>query len=715
MSKLFEGLNKAQAEAVETTEGPILMLAGAGSGKTKTLTHRIAYLISKCKIPPSNILAVTFTNKAAGEMRSRVSRLLGFDEAGANPIPFLGTFHSIANRILRREAERVGMGSNFLIYDSGDTQALIKKILKTMHVNDKAITPSGIAWVISSAKNELIGPEKYRSMASNQLQLMAAEVYPIYQRELRKAKAFDFDDLIMELVKLFKNEHDILEKYQNQFQYILVDEYQDTNHAQYELIKLLAKKHNNLCVVGDDWQSIYSWRGANYQNILNFEADYPSAKVIKLEQNYRSTQMILDAAHSVITKNLSRSSKKLWTDLGLGEKVHVLSVQDEMAEGRTIIQTIERLRGMNPGLRLSDFAVLYRTNAQSRSLEESFLRYNIPYQVVGGTRFYDRREIKDILAYMRVIFQPNDLVSLTRILNVPTRGVGAKSIASIIDYLEKYEPDVLETLANPGVIPGLRGKALKEIEIVGGILLDLKSKQDMNVYDLMDALIKRIDYIGYLQDGTISAEDRVENIQELLGVAKVYKDLDLETFLTEVALVSDLDSHDGMKDSVSLMTLHSAKGLEFEVVFMAGMEEGVFPHSRTFFEPDELEEERRLCYVGMTRAKQQLYMLNASSRMLYGNTQHNVPSRFISDIPIEMVEEPIGSMGSVLSDSRREAFDSDFPDEVEIAQVAVGDNVIHPAFGQGKVLSVSGAEVDVSFESGMKKTLNLQYAPLKKL
>jgi len=715
MSKLFEGLNKAQAEAVETTEGPILMLAGAGSGKTKTLTHRIAYLISERKIPPSNILAVTFTNKAAGEMRSRVSRLLGFDEAGANPIPFLGTFHSIANRIFRREAERVGMGSNFLIYDSGDSQALIKKILKSMHVSDKAITPSGIAWVISSAKNELIGPEKYRSMASNQLQIMAAEVYPIYQRELRKAKAFDFDDLIMELVKLFKNEHDILEKYQNQFQYILVDEYQDTNHAQYELIKLLAKKHSNLCVVGDDWQSIYSWRGANYQNILNFESDYPSAKVIKLEQNYRSTQMILDAAHSVITKNLSRSSKKLWTDLGLGEKVHVLSVQDEMAEGRTIIQTIERLRGMNPGLRLSDFAVLYRTNAQSRSLEESFLRYNIPYQVVGGTRFYDRREVKDILAYMRVIFQPNDLVSLTRILNVPTRGVGAKSIASIIDYFEKYEPNVLETLANPGVIPGLRGKALKEIEVMGRILLDLKSKQDMNVYDLMDALIKRIDYIGYLQDGTISAEDRVENIQELLGVAKVYKDLDLETFLTEVALVSDLDSHDGMKDSVSLMTLHSAKGLEFEVVFMAGMEEGVFPHSRTFFEPDELEEERRLCYVGMTRAKQQLYMLNASSRMIYGNTQHNVPSRFISDIPVEMVEEPIGSMGSVLSDSRREAFDSDFPDEVEIAQVAVGDNVMHPAFGQGKVLSVSGAEVDVSFDSGMKKTLNLQYAPLKKL
>ncbi len=715
MSKLFEGLNKAQAEAVEVTDGPILMLAGAGSGKTKTLTHRIAYLISEKKVPPSNILAVTFTNKAAGEMRSRVSRLLGFDEAGANPIPFLGTFHSIANRILRREADRIGMGSNFLIYDSGDSQALIKKILKSMHVSDKAITPSGIAWTISSAKNELIGPEKYRSMASNQLQLMAADVYPIYQRELRKAKAFDFDDLIMELVKLFKTESDILEKYQNQFQYILVDEYQDTNRAQYELIKLLASKHHNLCVVGDDWQSIYSWRGANYQNILNFEEDYPESKLIKLEQNYRSTQMILDAAHSVITKNLSRSSKKLWTDLGLGEKVHVLSVQDEMAEGRTIIQTIERLRGTNPDLRLSDFAVLYRTNAQSRSLEESFLRYNIPYQVIGGTRFYDRREVKDILAYMRVIFQPNDFVSLTRILNVPTRGVGAKSVSAIIDYLEKYEADVLETLANPSMITGLRGKALKEIEKLGVILSDLKSQEGLGVYDLMDVLIKRIDYISYLQDGTISAEDRIENIQELLGVAKVYKDLDLETFLTEVALVSDLDSHDGMKDSVSLMTLHAAKGLEFEVVFMAGMEEGVFPHSRTFFEPEELEEERRLCYVGMTRAKQQLYMLHASSRMLYGNTQHNVPSRFISDIPEEMVEEPTGSLNANLATARREAFETDFPDDVEVAQVEVGDSVIHPTFGKGKVTSVSGSEVDVVFDSGQNKTLNLQYAPLKKI
>ena len=425
--------------------------------------------------------------------------------------------------------------------------------------------------------------------------------------------------------------------------------------------------------------------------------------------------MILDAAHSVITKNISRSSKKLWTDLGLGEKVHVLSVQDEMAEGRTIIQTIERLRGANPSLRLSDFAVLYRTNAQSRSLEESFLRYNISYQVVGGTRFYDRREVKDIIAYMRVIFQPNDSVSLGRILNVPTRGVGAKSVSLVIDYIEKYEANVLETLANPSIIPGLRGKALKEIERLGKTLIDISSQEGLGIYDLMNTLITRIDYIDYLQDGTISAEDRIENVQELLGVAKVYKDISLETFLTEVALVSDLDAHDGMKDSVSLMTLHAAKGLEFEVVFMAGMEEGVFPHSRTFFAPDELEEERRLCYVGMTRAKQQLYMLHASSRMLYGNTQHNVPARFISDIPEEMVEEPTGSLNANFASARREVFESDFPDDVEVAQVEPGDKVMHPTFGKGKVLSVTDSEVEVSFESGQVKTLNLQYAPLKKM
>lgn len=584
-----------------------------------------------------------------------------------------------------------------------------------MHNDDKAVTPSAIAWAISSAKNELIEPDQYRSMATSKLQLIAADVYPIYQREMIKSRALDFDDLIMELVKLFKNQPDVLAKYQRQFRYILVDEYQDTNHAQYQLIKMLAAKHQNLCVVGDDWQSIYSWRGANYQNILNFEADYPDAKVIKLEQNYRSTQTILDAAHSVITKNISRSSKKLWTDLGLGERVHVMSVSDELAEGRTIVQTIDRLRNLNPKLRLSDFALLYRTNAQSRSLEESFLQYNIPYQVVGGTRFYDRREVKDILAYMRVIFQPNDLVSLTRILNVPTRGVGAKSAAAIIDYLDKYEADTISTLAEPSKIPGLKGKALVEIKKLGDVLDGLKDYQNLSIYELMEGLIKRIDYIDYLNDGTISAEDRVENVQELLGVAKVYQDMDLETFLTEVALVSDIDSLDSLKDSVSMMTLHASKGLEFEVVFMVGMEEAIFPHSRTFFEPEELEEERRLCYVGMTRAKQQLYLLHASSRMLYGNTQHNVPSRFISDIPSEMVDQPIGSASSTFTDIARQTFDDDFPDEVDKASVVEGDRVMHAKFGKGVVQEVSGPEVVVKFATVGIKNLHLQYAPLRKI
>ncbi len=715
MKNFFEGLNDAQGEAVRTIDGPILMLAGAGSGKTKTLTHRIAYLVGDKKTPPSDILAVTFTNKAAGEMRSRVARLLGFDDPTANPIPFLGTFHSIANRILRREADKIGLTSNFLIYDSSDSQALIKKILKSMHHDDKAITPSGIAWAISSAKNELVEPDQYRSMATSKLQLVAADVYPVYQREMIKSRALDFDDLIMELVKLFKNQADVLAKYQQQFKYILVDEYQDTNHAQYQLIKMLAAKHQNLCVVGDDWQSIYSWRGANYQNILNFESDYPAAKVIKLEQNYRSTQTILDAAHSVITKNISRSSKKLWTDLGLGERVHVMSVSDELAEGRTIVQTIDRLRNLNPKLRLSDFAVLYRTNAQSRSLEESFLQYNIPYQVVGGTRFYDRREVKDILAYMRVIFQPNDLVSLMRILNVPTRGVGAKSAAAIIDYMDKYEADTISTLAEPSKIPGLKGKALVEIKKLGDVLDSLKDYQNLSIYELMEGLIKRIDYIDYLNDGTISAEDRVENVQELLGVAKVYQDMDLETFLTEVALVSDIDSLDSLKETVSMMTLHASKGLEFEVVFMVGMEESIFPHSRTFFEPEELEEERRLCYVGMTRAKQQLYLLHASSRMLYGNTQHNVPSRFISDIPTEMVDQPIGSASNTFTDIARQTFDDDFPDEVDTASVVKGDKVMHPKFGKGVVLEISGPEVEVKFTKEGIKNLNLQYAPLRKI
>lgn len=713
MKDFFSGLNDAQIEAVKTIDGPVLMLAGAGSGKTKALTHRIAYLVGEKKVPPHSILAVTFTNKAAAEMRSRVAKLLGFNDPSATPLTFLGTFHSIANKILRRESERLGLNSNFLIYDASDSQALIKKILKSLHVDDKTITPSGISWAISSAKNELVGPEKYRSMASSRIQLVAADVYPIYQRELRNAKALDFDDLIMQLVGLFKSEPEVLERYQNQFQYILVDEYQDTNNAQYQMIKLLSSKNHNICVVGDDWQSIYSWRGANYQNILNFEKDYPDAKVVKLEQNYRSTQHILDAAHHVISKNISRSKKKLWTNLGLGEKVHVLQVADEMSEGRTIVQTIERLKNLNPQLSLQDFAVLYRTNAQSRSLEECFLRYNIPYQVVGGTRFYDRREVKDVLAYMRVIFQPNDMVSLARILNVPTRGVGAKSASALIDYLNKNEADTFDSMVHAENIVGIKGKALKEIKNLGLILRDLSEQKNLSIYELMDALVKRIGYLDFLQDGSISAEDRIENVQELLGVTKSYQNMDLETFLTDVALVSDLDSHNSNSNAISLMTLHSAKGLEFDVVFMVGMEEGVFPHSRSFFEPEELEEERRLCYVGMTRAKEQLYMIHASSRLLYGNTQHNLPSRFIADIPEEIIDQTNNGKVTKAQDFfNDEQFSQE---EFESPNLNEGDLVRHPLFGEGKVVSIDDSEATIQFNRVGQKTLNLQYAPLHKI
>lgn len=712
MQSSLDGLNEAQKEAVLATDGPVLMLAGAGSGKTKTLTHRIAYLLTEKACRPENILAVTFTNKAAGEMRHRVAKLLGMQGPDPRPLPFLGTFHSIANKILRREAALVGYSSNFLIYDTADSQALIKKLLKKNHIDEKSITPSAVGWAISSAKNELIGPQKYKEVASGRVGEVAATIYPEYQNELRAASAMDFDDLIMQLVKLFQNEHEVLARYQNQFQYILVDEYQDTNGAQYQLVKLLAAKHHNICVVGDDWQSIYSWRGANYQNILNFENDYPQTKIIKLEQNYRSTQHILDAAHQVITKNLSRSHKELWTDRGVGEKVHILPVRDELEEGRTVIRTIEQIRSKDPNMKFRDCAVLYRTNAQSRSLEESFIRYGVPYQVVGGVRFYDRREVKDILAYMRVLYQPNDLVSLGRILNVPTRGVGQKSAQAVLDYIGNTEQDAVQVLSNVADVPGLRGKALKSLNELGVILKELRETQGLSVSDLMEALIKRIDYFGYLDDGSAAAEERVENVQELVGVAKAYNHADLETFLTEVSLIADVDSHDDNADSVTLMTMHAAKGLEFEVVFVVGMEEGIFPHSRTFFEPEELEEERRLCYVAMTRAKSQLFLLYASSRLLYGTTQHNIPSRFIADIPAEYIDQPTCSEKVESISISDNSFFNDMAPQIDLS---VGQKVLHGQFGEGKVKKIDGDELIIDFDQVGEKTLNAQYAPLQKL
>ena len=716
MLKVLEDLNTEQREAVLATDGPVLMLAGAGSGKTKTLTHRLAYLVQEKKVDPANILAVTFTNKAAGEMRRRVARLLKFDEDNTQYMPFLGTFHSIANRILRREAAEIGFSSNFLIYDSGDSHALIKTIIKKMHLDEKQVTPSGIANVISGAKNELIGPGEYKQFATGRMQEIAAEIYPTYQLELQKAGALDFDDLIMRLTLLLAEKDDIRQKYQNQFKYIMVDEYQDTNHAQYRLIQLLAKKHQNICVVGDDWQSIYSWRGANYENILNFEKDYPEAKIVKLERNYRSTQIILDAAGAVISRNTARSDKKLWTNAQQGDPVQIVHVRDELEEGRYIIQTIQELIKKDSRLSLHDFAVLYRTNAQSRTLEESFLRYGVAYQIIGGVRFYERKEIKDTLAYLRFIFQPNDLVSFNRIVNLPPRGLGQKSLQIFTDYSAKYEIPILECLAQASVIDGLSSKAANSFASFARLINELQeASKTLVVSDLIELVINRSGYIDYLDDGSISSSERVENVRELLSVAKEYNNLSLEEFLTEISLISDLDNLRDSSGAVTLMTMHAAKGLEFDTVFITGLEEGIFPHSRTFFEPGELEEERRLCYVGMTRAKQRLYMLSANARLLYGNTQHNVASRFLAEIPAELVSHSGLNSGYNDTAFSQSIKDPEFEPFEDIPRLNIGDKVSHPSFGNGIVSQLDELEAVIDFEKVGSKTLNLNFAQIRKI
>lgn len=718
MTQVLDSLNEEQREAVLATEGPVLMLAGAGSGKTKTLTHRLAYLVQEKKVDPANILAVTFTNKAAGEMRRRVARILKFDEDNTQYMPFLGTFHSIANKILRREAAHIGYSSNFIIYDSADSHALIKKIIKDLKLDEKQITPNGVANVISSAKNELIGPGEYKRFATGRLQEVAADIYPRYQLELQKAEAMDFDDLIMKLTIMLEEQKEIRDKYQHQFQYIMVDEYQDTNHAQYKLIQILGSQHQNVCVVGDDWQSIYSWRGANYENILNFEKDYPEAKIVKLERNYRSTQTILDAAGAVISKNSARSDKKLWTDATQGEKIQAVSVRDELEEGRYIVHTIQEVIKLNPRLSLHDFAVLYRTNAQSRSLEESFLRYGLAYQIIGGVRFYERKEIKDTLAYLRFIFQPNDQVSLNRIINLPPRGLGEKSLQTFFDYSAKFELPILEAMAQANKIEGLSAKATSSLAQFATTIVGLQDQiGTLVVSEFIEAVLKRTGYLEYLDDGTISASERVGNVRELLSVAKAYNNLSLEEFLTEISLISDLDSLRDSNGAVTLMTLHSAKGLEFDTVFMVGLEEGIFPHSRTFFEPSELEEERRLCYVGMTRAKHRLYMLSANARLLYGTTQHNVPSRFLSEIPADLISHS-GKIDTQFHGSQSSVDNtSAFDDEpfVEIPQLKPGDRVHHATFGNGSVIKIDELEASINFKSVGQKTLNLNFANVTKL
>ena len=748
MHPLLQELNEPQREAAATVDGPVLILAGAGSGKTKALTHRIAYLVAEKHISPMSVLAVTFTNKAAGEMRGRVLKLLGQSPENRTYLPFIGTFHSICLRLLRREATEIGLASNFLIFDSADSQYAIKRAMRQAAIDDKQFTPNLIHGLISSAKNELVGSQAYAKLAQGRAQEAAAKVYPLYEAVLKEAGALDFDDLIFRTVEMFTKHPAILEKYQRQFSHIMVDEYQDTNHAQYQVTKLLAAGHHNLCVVGDDWQSIYSWRGANFQNILDFEKDYPKATVIKLEQNYRSTRNILDTAHAIISKNRTRSDKKLWTEAEDGDGVTVTNVYNEVQEGETIVRTIDELRSRE-NRDLYEFAVLYRTNAQSRSLEEAFLRYNMPYKIVGGTRFYERKEIKDALAYMRFIYQPDDMVSFGRIINLPPRGLGDVSLQRLEQYQRANGLSLMAALRDADKVPGLQTKAVNAMHNFALLIDGLRTEMEkLAVGAFLDLVLKRTGYLTFLDDGSVTAGDRIENVKELLSVAATYNEMNLEAFLEEIALIADLDNYSESSNAVTLMTLHAAKGLEFPIVFMPGMEEGIFPHSRSLFEPEQMEEERRLCYVGMTRAKEKLFLLYANTRLLYGSTNHNPPSRFVLEIPPQLQSTGSewgavnrGYLGSAdtfapafgggatghasgagswsvgsIGGAAKNVHDAAAHREAMLGlDLVPGDRIEHTKFGEGIVSAIDGDEVTAAFAGIGTKKLSLSFAPIKKL
>lgn len=716
---LLTGLNSEQARAVTATEGPLLILAGAGSGKTKTLTHRIAYLIATGRATPFNILAVTFTNKAAREMRERVAVLLGENPDNRSFMPYMGTFHSICVRLLRQDGEYAGIPRNFVIFDENDRLSAIKRASKTAMIDEKNFPPRALTSIISTAKNDLVTPDEYAGLGSGPVQRAAAQVYPLYQAVLKEAGALDFDDLIARTVHLLQSQPEIRRKWQQQFRYIMIDEYQDTNAAQYKLVKLLTNPDRNVAVVGDDWQSIYSWRGADFRNILNFEKDYSQATVIKLEQNYRSTKSILDAAHAVISKNQQRSDKKLWTDAGDGRPIEALQVANERAEAEAIVQRVRN--AVDVRFRTyRDFAVLYRTNAQSRSLEETFIRFGVPYRIVGGQRFYDRKEIKDIIAYLRMLYQPEDRVSFERIVNVPTRGIGAKSLENFFGWQREYTPSLLEALARASECSAITPKARKSFAELNSVLSDLRTQVDeVSLPVLLEDLLRQIDYLHYLDDGTPQAESRQENVRELVSVAQTYQDLGLDGFLEEVALVSDTENNEQGGNAVTMMTLHAAKGLEFPVVFLAGMEESIFPHSRALYDTSEMEEERRLCYVGMTRAKEELYLCYATSRMLYGGIQHNPPSRFLGEVDAHLSVDSVSLGGSAWqhTDMYAEPAFSPVKDDGPryVPELSEGDTVEHAVFGTGTVMEIDGDMAAVYFKGRGAKKLNVSFAPLKKV
>ena len=703
---LLKDLNPAQADAVKTTSGPLLILAGAGSGKTKTLTHRIAYLIANERVWPNEILAVTFTNKAAREMRERLGMLLGQDGGARNFMPWMGTFHGICVRLLRMDGDKIGISPNYVIYDEDDRQGLIKQAMKQLSIGDKQIKPRAVSSVISNAKNELVDPEEFEASANYPFQKEVAKIYSLYEKMRKEAGALDFDDLLIETVRLFKDHPETRKKWRAQFKHILIDEYQDTNAAQYAIVKSLVNDERNICVVGDDWQSIYSWRGADFTNILNFERDFKGAKIVKLEQNYRSTGAILEAAHSVITKNTQRTDKKLWTAEPAGAPVQVHGVYDESEEAYTVASRISAQTSI--GARgYGDFAVLYRTNAQSYTLERALLQHRIPYQIIGGVRFYDRKEIKDITAYLRLLYQPNDRMSFSRIVNIPTRGIGATSLEKFMLWQAQSGMDIISSLVNVEQTSSITPRAKTALAALGELLRNLQAKLQSETppSELIETLVNTTGYRDFILDGTPQAEEREANIGSLISDAKAF--LTLPDFLEEIALMSSADTSSN-EQKVTLMTIHAAKGLEFPVVFMVGMEEGIFPNARVQDDgPAALEEERRLCYVGMTRAREELHLSYAGSRLQFGQRGYNMPSRFLSDMGHDVVSAPAASF-TTRTPEDYDGF-SDLPD------FDIGDGVRSAQFGVGEVVDIDGMAVTVKFTNGQTKKLNVEYARLEKL
>jgi DNA helicase-2/ATP-dependent DNA helicase PcrA len=717
---LLDDLNPTQREAVTHVDGPVLVLAGAGSGKTRVLTFRIAYLVGKTGISPEHILAVTFTNKAAEEMKSRVVRLL--EKRGL--FIQMGTFHSICARILRQEGHRLGYDRNFTIYDEDDQLTLVKRTMAELNISAERFSPKGFRARIEGAKHNLMTPEEFANQTLDDYEEKASLVYQRYQKSLEANNAMDFGDLINKMVFLFQAHPRILSRYQDRFQYILVDEYQDTNHAQYMLVNLLASKHGNLCVVGDDDQSIYGWRGADIGNILSFEKDYPQAKVVKLEQNYRSTQTILSAASHVVANNRGRKEKTLWTDKGPGESITLLESLDERAEAMAVLDRLQTERSQN--LRaLSDFAILYRINAQSRSFEDQLRRMGTPYVIVGGVRFYERQEVKDILAYLKVVANPSDAISLRRIINVPRRGIGQTTLGKIEALALERNIGLLDALQEAGQMEELRQATRESLRELVGLFASLRQgAAKMGIDEMVREVVERTGYLTMLlAEGTVEAQTRAENVRELVAAAEEFvmrgPDDSLDAFLEEVSLLTSVDTWDQEANAITLMTLHSAKGLEFPVVFIAGLEEGLFPLSRAMESPEELEEERRLFYVGMTRAREKLFVSMAHRRRRYAGGIGTLRSRFLDELPPELLE--IEAYGLDAWSGKRDVEFADSrhadPDDDYIPRVCVGSVVRHPKFGVGKVVDLSGHADDlkltVAFEGQTTKKLMARYANLE--